>query len=134
MCCLFSGSLLDSLFPHLPKVQDEAVPFVEAAPGQLHLPGSDVAFPLDLVQPLHCAGALSPPEARVHTARLHRGARDTHLKCIKVFISVLYVSSCWEMSALTSSLVLTSSTWRPGKSKGMNELWHRGHDIQGAVK
>lgn len=56
--------------PHISEVKDEAVSFVEAAPRQLHLLGTDVAFPFDLVQPLHGPRTLRPPEARLHTARL----------------------------------------------------------------
>lgn len=56
--------------PHLSEVEDEAVSFVEAAPSQLHLLGTDVAFPFDLVQPVHRPGALRPPEARLHTTLL----------------------------------------------------------------
>lgn len=59
-----------SLSPHLSEVKDEAVSFVEAAPGQVHLLGTDVALPFDLVQPLHRPGALRPPEARIHAAVL----------------------------------------------------------------
>lgn len=40
-------------FLHLPEVKDEAVSFVEAAPGHLHLLGTNVALPFDLVQPVH---------------------------------------------------------------------------------
>lgn len=78
---LFSSQWIYSLSPHLSKVKDEAVPFVEAAPGQLHLLGTDVAFPFDLVQPVHRPGALSPPEARLYTTLL-REKWDTDFKDI----------------------------------------------------
>lgn len=56
--------------PHLSKVQDEAVSLVEAFPGQLHLLGTNVAFPFDLIQPVHCPRVLGLPEAGLHTALL----------------------------------------------------------------
>lgn len=56
--------------PHFSEVEDEAVSLVEAAPGQLNLLGTDVAFPFDLVQPVHRPAALRPPEARLHTTLL----------------------------------------------------------------
>lgn len=56
--------------PHLPKVEDKAVTLVEAAPGQHHLLGADVALPFDLIQPLHRPRGLRPPESRLHTALL----------------------------------------------------------------
>lgn len=56
--------------PHLPEVEDEAVALVEAAPGQRHLLGTDVALPFDLIQPVHRAGGLRPPECRLNTALL----------------------------------------------------------------
>lgn len=58
------------LSPHFSEVEDEAVSLVEAAPGQLNLLGTDVAFPFDLVQPVHRPAALRPPEARLHTTLL----------------------------------------------------------------
>lgn len=63
---------------HLSKIKDEAVALVEAAPAQLHLLGTDVAFPFDLVQPVHRSGPLSPPKARLHSAILQweRGAQQ----------------------------------------------------------
>lgn len=69
MQCVF---LATPAAPHLAQVQDEAVSLVEAAPRQLHLLGSDVAFAFDLVEALHRLGALSRslPEARVHAAVL----------------------------------------------------------------
>lgn len=66
----FFDALTVSCHPHLPKVEDETVSPVEAAPGQLHLLGTNVAFPFDLVQPVHRPRALSLPEARLHTALL----------------------------------------------------------------
>lgn len=57
---------------HLSEVKDEAVALVEAAPGQLHLLGTDVAFPFDLVQPLHRPAVLRLPEARLHASLLQK--------------------------------------------------------------
>lgn len=65
-----SSAFSASHVTHLAEVQDEAVSFVEAAPGQLHLLGTDVAFPLDLVQPVHGPRTLRPPEARIHATLL----------------------------------------------------------------
>lgn len=89
--------------PHLSEVEDEAVSFVEAAPGQLHLLGTDVAFPFDLVQPVHRPGALRPPEARLHTTLLWDKS-DAHLK------------ASW-------FLCLSGTKYK------LRALWHRGHCI-----
>lgn len=63
-------SLIYSACSHLSEVEDEAVSLVEAFPGQLHLLGTNVAFPFDLIQPVHCPRVLSLPEARLHTTLL----------------------------------------------------------------
>lgn len=71
---------------HLSKVEDETVAFVEAAPGQCHLLGTDVALPFDLIQPVHRAGGLRPPESRLNTTLLwHRPGT-----CLKTFQAVYF--------------------------------------------
>lgn len=62
--CVFGAS------PHVSKVEDEAVAFVEAAPGEFHLLGTNVALPFDLIQPGFSPRGLRPPEPRLHTALL----------------------------------------------------------------
>lgn len=70
--------------PHLPKVEDEAVAFVDAAPGQCHLLGTNVALPFDLIQPVHSPRGLRPPESRLHTALLWE-TLSTSLKTFQAF-------------------------------------------------
>ena len=117
---LFSWQWIYSLqSSHLSKVEDEAVSFVEAAPGQLHLLGTDVAFPFDLVQPVHRPRALSPPEARLHTTLLQETRGKLILRhCFTVYLFMLVCKlavlpgNVSETSALKSLFGLTSLTWR----------------------
>ena len=97
--------------PHFSEVEDEAVSLVEAAPGQLDLLGTDVAFPFDLVQPVHRPAALRPPEARLHATLLRA---KLFFLCLK-FVALL--------GNVTQSSVLT-----------INTLWHRGQDILRTIK
>ena len=71
MHSLSNDSQTEPLCPYIPQVQDEAVPFVEAAPAKLHLFGSDVPLAFDLVQPLdRTRTGLSSPKTRLHSSFL----------------------------------------------------------------
>lgn len=47
------SSVVRFIYPYLPQVYNKAVSFVEAAPGHLHLSGSDGPPALDVQQTLH---------------------------------------------------------------------------------
>lgn len=85
-CALFNLGV-SGVRPHLPEVEDEAVPLVEAAPGQRHLLGTDVALPFDLIQPVLRAGGLRPPECRLNTALLWDN-QELHQKNLPGFLEM----------------------------------------------
>lgn len=79
--------------PHLSNVEDEAVAFVEAAPGQCHLLGTNVALPLDLIQPVYSPRGLGPPESRLYTALLWEKL-GTSLKTFQAFLLAAFSCLC----------------------------------------
>lgn len=118
-CLSLAG--VNSECPHLSKVEDEAVSLVEAAPGQLHLLGTDVAFPFDLVQSVHRPWALRPPEAWLHTTLL-REEEYSFKSYISVFSYFMLVDlQTWDFRC---NIV--------GKPEPASMLF--GHNIYGAVK